>query len=77
MTPGLILHESTAGVLTTDGQFHGPWNTEVAWGLENDTAGLWGAVTSAEEGEVSKAVLVGSEGMMGKVDDDRECPFIH
>ena len=76
MTPGLILHESTVGVLTADGQLHGPWNAEVTWGLENDTAGSRGAVTSVEEGEVSKAVLVGSEGMMRKADDDRECPFV-
>ena len=76
MTPGLILHESTAGVLTTDGQFHGPWNTEVAWGLENDTAGLQSAVTSAEEGEVSKGMLIGGEGVLGETDDDGERSLI-
>ena len=62
--------------MTADGQFHGPWNTEVAWGLENDTAGSRGAVTSTEEGEVSKGVLVGRDGVTGKADDDKECPLV-
>ena len=53
------------GVLTADHQFHGPWNAEVAWGLEDDAAGLRGAVAGVEEGEVSKGMLIGSEGMTG------------
>jgi hypothetical protein len=64
-TLGLILHEPVVGVLTADCQFHGPWNAEVAWGLENDAAGLQGAVAGAEEREVSKYVLIGSEGVIG------------
>ena len=52
-----------AGVLTAYCQLHGPWNTEVAWGLEDDVVGSRGAVTSVEEGEVSKAMLIGSEGV--------------
>jgi hypothetical protein len=66
-----------AGVLTADCQFHGPWNAEVAWGLKNDVAGLRGTVAGAEEGEVSKGVLVGREGVVRQADDDRECPFVH
>jgi hypothetical protein len=53
------------GVLTADCQFHGPWNTEVIWGLENNAAGLWGAVAGVEEGEVSKGMLIESEGVTG------------
>ena len=64
------------GVLTADCQLHGPWNTEVAWGLEDDVVGLRGAVASVEEGEVSKTVLVGCEGVMGKADNDGEHPLV-
>ena len=63
--------------MTADGQFHGPWDTEVTWGLENDTVGSRGAVTSTEEGEVSKAMLIGCEGATGKTDDDEGCPLVH
>ena len=38
--------------------------------------GSWGAVASVEEGEVSKGVLIGGEGMLGETDDDGECPLI-
>ena len=65
------------GVLAVDCQLHGPWNTEVAWGLEDDVVGSWGTVASAEEGEVSKSMLIGCEGVVRQTDDDRECPFIH
>jgi hypothetical protein len=64
------------GVLTADGQFHGPWNADVAWRLEDDVLGSWGAVASMEEGEMSKAVLIGSKGVMGQADDNGEHPFI-
>jgi hypothetical protein len=52
------------GVLTTDGQFHALWNTEVTWGLENDVTGLRGTVAGVEEGEVSESVLIGGEGVV-------------
>ena len=39
--------------------------------------GLRGAMASVEEGEVSKGVLIGCEGVTGKVDDDGECPLVH
>ena len=52
------------GVPTADCQFHGPWNAEVTWGLEDDVVGLQGAVASVEEGEVSKSVLIGGEGVL-------------
>ena len=44
--------------------------------MESDAAGLQGAVISAEEGEVSKDVLVGHEGVTGKADDDGERPLV-
>jgi hypothetical protein len=52
-----------AGILTANGQFHGPWDAEVTWGLEDDVAGSWGAVAGTEEGEVSEGMLVGGEGV--------------
>ena len=64
------------GVLTADCQFHGPWDAEVTWGLEDNAARSQGAMAGAEEGEVSKAVLIGSEGVTGQVDDNGEHPFI-
>ena len=63
LTLGLILCEPAVGVLTMDCQFHGPWDAEVTWGLDNDIAGPWGAVAGTEEGEVSGGVLVGGEGV--------------
>ena len=52
------------GIPTVDRQLHGPWNAEVAWGLEDDVVGSQGAVASAEEGEVSESVLIGGEGVL-------------
>ena len=66
-----------AGVPAADCQLHGPWNAEVAWGLEDDVVGSQGAVASAEEGEVSENVLIGGEGVLRQMDDDGKCPFIH
>ena len=65
MTSGLILHKPSVGVLATDGQFHGPWNAKVTWGLEDSAVGLWGAVAGVKEGEVSKGMLIGSKGVTG------------
>jgi len=47
-------------------QLHDPWYAEVAWGLEDDIAWSWDAVTHANEGvfevgEVSGMALMGSE----------------
>ena len=39
--------------------------------------GSRGAVTSAEEGEVSKSMLIGGEGVLRQTDDDGKCPFVH
>jgi len=49
-----------------DPQLHGLWYAEVTWGLENDVAWSWDAVTHVDErvlkvGEVSGTVLMGSE----------------
>jgi hypothetical protein len=38
--------------------------------------GTWGAVANAEEGEVSKDVLIGCEGVMREVDDDGGCSLV-
>ena len=58
-----------ASVLTADCQFHGPWNAEVAWGLEDDVVGPQSAVAGMNEGvlegEVSDSMLMGSGDMMG------------
>jgi hypothetical protein len=65
-----------ASVLTVGCQLQGPWNTEVAWGLEDNVVGSRGAVASAEEGEVSEGMLIGCEGVTGKADDDGERPIV-
>ena len=77
LTLGLVLREPPVGVLTVDCQLHGPWNAEVAWGLEDDVVGSQGTMASAEEREVSKSVLIGGEGVLRQVDNDGKCPFVH
>jgi len=66
LTSGLILCKPLVGVSVVDPQLHGPWYAEVTWGLENDAAWSWDAVTHADErvlevGEVSGTALMGSE----------------
>ena len=39
--------------------------------------GMRGAVASAEEGEVSKSMLIGGEGVLRQTDDDGKYSFIH
>ena len=77
MTSGLVLHKLKVGVLAADCQFHGPWNAEVTWGLEDNAAGSRGTVAGAEEGEVSKGMLIGRESVTGEADHNGEHPFVH
>ena len=74
---GLVLCELAAGVLAVDCQFYSPWNAEAAWGLEDNAVGSWGTVAGAEEGEVSKGMLIGYEGVTGEVDDNGERSLIY
>jgi len=65
-----------------DPQLHGPWYAEVTWGLKNDVAWLWDAVTHTDEGvlevgEVSGTALMGSEWSKGQADDDEGCLLVH
>ena len=70
MTSGLILHKSVASVLTADCQFHGPWNAEVAWGLEDDVVDQTAALKEGALAMNTAAIVLAA---LAYVDDATLC----